>query len=530
MKNKILIVAVLAIMLITFVSADNFAVSPTSITVTPAFNQSQFTVTNTNPAILLNLNVPTQVQITGEDNYIATFQISGPTTNVNASNPSVFKITPSGNIDFSHFNFEKAYSAKLNVSDGSTTTPVNLIIQNQFCPNGEVGNLRLTTDISNTGSIGTGTDWYPFEPINIDATVRNRGSDTINSVVVSWELYNKRTGQVIDSNDQKRFNLRDNSDKTISFNLTVDPANLDVNDNQNDYVFYVKAASDDLGENNQCSFTRDLITIPRDNHFITLGKFTMPSQAQCGDTISLGATAWNTGDNDEQDTYAIISSKDLGLNKRVDIGNIDMLNDKKFSFDYTIPKNLTEGIKTLAFKVYDQDGNIFETDDSSSQAVFTKTINVEGNCQVPQSVDLSTTLNSDAVAGKALQVKATVRNTGSASTTYVIDATGYDSWASDKSISPQSITLAAGESKDVIITLTPNNGASGNQDLTVQALYGNLVTKQTITVPVQASGFSLTGFSISNMFSGNWFIWAVAALNVILVILIIIIAVRIARK
>jgi hypothetical protein len=111
-------------------------------------------------------------------------------------------------------------------------------------------------------------------------------------------------------------------------------------------------------------------------------------------------------------------------------------------------------------------------------------------------------------------------------------ATNYDSWASLKTIEPRTLTLQPGESKDALITLTPNKNSQGTNSFKVQTIYNNLITEQEIPVDVaSAPGFSfLTGSAIGNTISDNWFIWAIAALNVILVILIIVIVIRIARK
>lgn len=532
MKQRILSTVLAVLFLIGFVSAANFAVSPTSVTFTPVTNNTQITVSNLNSSTLLNVIVPAQIQLAGESGYNALFKVEGTTNNINSSLPQVLKITPVSTIDFSKFNLEKQYSTIFNISDGTNLIPVTIVAQNSFCIAGERGDLNLDVNINNKGDFGSEDEWYSLEDIEVEVNVENRASDDIDDIIISWGLYNKRTGEFVVSDDEKRFNLRDGADKTVTFTFNVDPADLNAGDNEDDFVFFVKAYSDDLGEANQCDFSKTSITVLKDDNFVSLGEISAPTTAQCGETISLRATAWNIGDDDEQDVYAIIYNKILGLNKRIDIGDLDMLEDKRISTDFDIPRNLTESTQTIEFKVYNEDDDLFETDDGT-EAVFKRAVKISGNCEVPKSADLNIDTNTDEIisAGKEFSVTVTLRNTGSSETTYQILANGYNSWASLKSIDPRSVTLKAGETKDIIITLLPNNDAEGNKDLIVQALYSNLITEQRITIPIEPKqGFSLTGLSIGNVVGGNWFIWAVAALNIILVVLIVIIAVRIAKK
>jgi uncharacterized protein YpmS len=84
MKSKILIAVLFALFIVSFVSAVNFAVSPGSVTFTQSTNSSQFTVTNTNSSVLLNMVIPSIIQVNGTNGYVATFNINGDRTNINA--------------------------------------------------------------------------------------------------------------------------------------------------------------------------------------------------------------------------------------------------------------------------------------------------------------------------------------------------------------------------------------------------------------------------------------------------------------
>ncbi|HLD98090.1 MAG TPA: putative S-layer protein [Candidatus Nanoarchaeia archaeon] len=534
MKSKIFAISLLALFLVGIVSAVSYTVSPTSLTFTPSTNSTQFTITNTNSSALLNVNVPSQIQLTGENGYIAIFNVnpSGSVTGINSTR--IVVITPASDIEFSNFNLEETYTGVLNITEQgnpNNSKTVNLVLQNAFCEAGEVGSLRADIDITNKGQYGEEDEWYAFEEIEVEVTIENVGNDDIDDVVVSWGLYNKRTGEFILDDEENQVNVNEDDEEIVTFTFTVDPEDLAEADSEDDYVLYVKAYSDDLGEDEQCDFVSQDISILRDDHFVILDDdISLPSSAQCSETVQASVTTWNIGDSNEDDIYVIVSNRELGLNKRVEIGDLDVFEDEKTSFEFDIPQNATEKSYVLDFRVYDEDDDVYEND-NNDESFLTKSLTVSGSCTAKQSVDISSSLDSSAVAGQELTIRSTLRNTGTTATSYQVIVTGYDSWSTLQNVEPRTLTLQGGESKDVTITLIPNRGVSGDNDITVQALYNGLITEQKITVPVSASsgGFG-TGFSIANITGGSWFIWVIAALNVILVVLIIVIAIRIARK
>ena len=532
--SKLFIAVLMIVFLFGFASAVAYTVSPSAITFTPATNNSTFTISNSNSSTLLNVNVPSQLQITGENGYIAVFSISGTQTNINYS--SIFTVTPQ-NVDFSRFSLEKTYSADIIISEvGSSTNnkTVKVELNRQFCEAGIRGDLEVDIDVTNNGDLGDEDNFYPFEEIEVEVTVDNNGNNDIDDVIVSWGLYNKRTGEFIIDDEEKSVDINNDDQETVTFTFTIDPADLDADDTRDDFALIVKAFSDDEGEENQCDFFRKDVTVARDDHLLIVGDIEIPSEVQCGETITARAKVWNIGDDDERDTYMIVSNSKLGLNKRIDVGDLDILEDKRLSFDIILPKNLTDKSYTIEFKTYNKDDDIFENDDGD-ESISRETITIaDGTCDLPKSVNLIVVLSEDSSskAGSDLIVKATLRNTGSSDTIYQIEPTGYESWASLKNIQPTSLSLKAGESKDVLITLLPNTDVEGAQEFTVKATYaGGEATKRLVAeIEPSSGGFGLTGFSISNLASGSGFIWAIALINVILVIIIIVIAVRIARK
>ena len=143
---------------------------------------------------------------------------------------------------------------------------------------------------------------------------------------------------------------------------------------------------------------------------------------------------------------------------------------------------------------------------------------------------VTASLESGGIAGGELVIKATVSNTGSKLVTYELNAVEYEEWATLISVEPSTITLEAGESKDVLLTLNVNADASGDKSFNIEVLSENEVIKISTVEPVTIgkTGFgSITGGVISE---GNWYLWGIGALNVILVIVIILVALKVAKK
>ncbi len=124
----------------------------------------------------------------------------------------------------------------------------------------------------------------------------------------------------------------------------------------------------------------------------------------------------------------------------------------------------------------------------------------------------------------------TVLNTGSNTGTFDVSFADV-SWASLVSVAPESVTLDAGESEDVVITLDVNSGVLGDQNFNVVVTEGTKVLSQPVSVMIEKGGFSgfsgITGGAISE---SNWPIWTIGAVNLVLVFIIILVALKISKK
>ncbi len=406
--------------------------------------------------------------------------------------------------------------------------------------NSIANNLQVSVDSTSVlGGYGSSTNWYPLDNIEARVIVTNNGPDTIKNIIVRWILYDTTTKKKVMSGSEDSFSLKGNSnyDKSLNIDFKLDsPSNLNEGDS---YSLYAWATGNDEaydGNPSTCSSDNsDSININIDSHFVVLDSLTIPDSASCGGTAQITGTAWNIGSYDESNTYLIVSSTQLGINQRVDIGDINSGNSQDLSFQLNIPDDTPKGTYSLDVSVYNHDKTIFKND-NGDKSLSQLILNINTSCSTVPTASVSANLldSSPAKAGQNLVVKATVINTGSTTSTFNLDLGGYSGWASLVSIDRNSVTLNAGESQDVLITLKANSDASGENTFNINLNQGTKSLSQPVSVTIQ-SGFSfpnLTGFfsNVVGTSGNNLYLWGIGALNVILVLIIIFVAARVVRK
>ena len=405
--------------------------------------------------------------------------------------------------------------------------------------NSIANNLQVSIDSTKVldPGYGSSTNWYPLDNIEARVTVTNNGPDTIKNIIVRWILYDTTTKKKVMSGSEDSFSLKGDSnyDKQLNIDFKLDsPSNLDEGDN---YLLYAWATGNDEaydGNPSTCaSDNSDSININIDPHFVVLDSLTIPDSASCGGTAQITGTAWNIGSDDESNTYLIVSSTQLGINQRVDIGDLNSGDSQDLSFPLNIPDDTPKGTYSLDVSVYNDDKTIFKND-NGDKSISQLILNINNSCSTVPTASVSANLLSSSVkAGQELTVKATIINTGSTASTFNLGLSGYSDWASLVSIDRNSVTINAGESQDILITLKANSDASGENKFNIDLDQGTKSLSQPVSVAIQ-SGFSfpsLTGFFSKVGASGNnLYLWGIGALNVILVLIIIFVAARVVRK
>lgn len=536
MKNKIMFtlgIAVLTLMLAaSFVSALNLVSSPTSLSfagsetrtlvITNSQSDGNFTITDYN----------TSLTFEDSNDDTATFVVT-PLTSLTNTNRAEFNVTLGNteNIDLG------SYTVTLNLAAQNVVTPTTtdaLTVQltfnnNEFCELGNTGDLDITIrDVQVSSGLGEDSEWYLGDEVDLEIRVENNGNEDIDDIVVEWCLYNPATGECVLDDEEKSFDLNDGDDETINIQFNLDPDDFDSDDS--DYTFLVKAYSDDLGEDVECSSDSESIEVIIEDDFVVLDSIELtPETVQCGQELQITADVWNIGADDQDDVSVTIVNSQLGLNQRVEIGDIDSFDKEKLTFTFTVPTGIDEKAYSLKFAVYDEDEDVYEdADDDPSE--FTETFTVQGNCVFQPEASVVATVDSGGNAGEDLVIKLVVTNEGSKSSTFVVEATDYEDWAELSDISSEVLVIPAGQSKESLLTFAVDKDASGEKIFNVDLKSdGSEGIRQPVSVSItRSSGFGgFTGFSVS---SDNWYLWGIGVLNVVLIIIIVVVALRIARS
>lgn len=421
-------------------------------------------------------------------------------------------------------------------SDGTNDTGV-VDLEKDYCEYSNIGSdLSLDLEVTNKEGFGDDETWYPFDEIEVDVTVENKGDYDIDSIELEWGLYDKTTKEFLFEESESKFNLKSDKENTLTLSFTLDEELADLD--EADLVFYVRATGeyDDSDSTNDgdktCVESSDAVEVTLED-FMIMEDFTIPETASCDSEIQVSANVWNTGDSDQEEVYVVIYNKDLGINKEIKIGDIDGFDKEKLDAVLTIPANAAEKTYPISFSVYNEDDDIFQNE-NDDDAEFIQYVTVSGSCSATASaVSVAAALESGGKSGSPLVVKATVSNTGTSTATYTIITSNYDSWADSAELDATTLVLAAGESKDVEITFDVKKDVEGEKTFNLEVSSGNSIIKtQPVAVVIEKASFlsGLTGNVLGGSGQNKWFLWGIGALNVVLVLVIIIVALRVAKN
>jgi len=542
MKTKFLLTTLLiAILLVmtTIVSAVSFSLDSTSLTFNQVKTSAEFTLKPTNSSIPVNVSI-TVPEIKDEEGKTITITAL-PSSLANFNNDT--KITVAILADYSKLFLGKVYTGNLvikNAVNNADNVTLPISISRSYCINGVQGNkLDLSVEINNIEGFGEeDNEWYPLDKIKVDTNVENAGTDSISNIVIEWCLYNPTDGKCTRLKDKENdFRLRDGADKDVAIEFQVNPDDLE--NDVTDYTFYLKAYSKDseYGEDKLCAEYSEDISIMKDDSFVILSDISVPETVPCGEFLEGTANIWNIGSDDENDVYVTIYNKDLGIDEKLIVGDLNELESKDISFKFQMPKDAESNkAYSLEFEVFDQDDNLFEND-AGEEAKFNALTKIEGNCIVEKELaaEITAELEADTLSeeGKPLTIKGTLKNTGQEATSYSLSVSGYTSWAELDKIEPTTITLEPGKSADFKVYFNVNEDAAGEQLFTIKADYSGATTEQEVSVEIaktEESNVTLTGNTIKEHFKKNWFVWVIVVINVVLIISIIVVARRIASS
>jgi len=546
MKSKLF--SLFAFSLFAAVFLVGLASAALSLTASP----TSIDLTESNSSKTLTINGNDNFNITGFDPTLTVSDGEGHSATITITNSSDITDVSSATFDISIDDFSDFelgdYDPILTINAENATNPsdidnISIIITTQkgLCDCGNLANLDVKIDSIDVKE-GFGDDedyWYPLDEIEIDVEIESPDYD-VEDIEIGFCLYDITEDKcILDEGDidisEDDFDLDENDDITTTLSFKVDPDELYSGDN--DYTIYVKATgtidSDDANDGEEtCASDSQDIEIRTDEKFVILDDIKMPDLASCGEKVELTASVWNVGDEDidDDEIFLRIYNYELGINKVVEFASgIDLMDYEAISFIFDIPEDAEEETHSILVTAYDDedmyDKHIYENkeDDKAEYKIFLRV----SDCTVQPEVSVSANLESEAKAGKEMNIKITLKNTGSDTRTFIVNAENYGAWAEVSEI-PGTLTINSGSSGETYVKLNVNKDASGEKTFNILVYEGTeLITSQPVSVNIEPRSFlGITGLAIN----GNSYLWGLGLLNIILVVVIIIVAVRVARR
>ena len=540
MKTKIIAGLLLTVFLsLVMVSAATFSLSPSTVELSKTTNSDTFIISTTSTSDV-TVNIPSLGTLSDGDGNSLTLNADEASVTVSSTSPATIAVSytlPTGTDleDLALGTVSKTVTL-VDADDENETAELSVRFVSDYCSVGNTigGDLNIDRiDFTNKGAWGDDNEWYLLEEIEVEVRVKNTGNEDVDNVVVEWGLYNKDTKDFIIEEEEDNIDINEGERETWIFTLALDPDDFDQDDNEDDFVFYVKAYSDDrdLGQDLECnSEVEEDIKILRDKHFVVVNtdSVILTDLVPCNEFLEGNFELWNIGNDDEQDVFVVITNPQLGIAEKIEVGDVDMLENKKVTFDVRIPEDAEERTYELEIAVYDEDGDIFENDNDDLAKVITNSFRVEGSCigEEPEPSEVTITAELDpetpeAVAGKQVIIKATLKNNGDSAAAYTISVFGNSAWSNLVSINPTILTLNPDESRVADIVLTIDEDAEGEKELTIKATSGDASTEQKVSVDVVVASEDQEFDEVGDHLKDNWFIYVIIIINVILIIAII---------
>lgn len=524
------------------VSALSFTDSVGTVTLSPTSNAT-FILTTDGAA---DYSPSTgAISLTDSSGNLVTLTVSALDSLTNRDNVS-YKVEATGDVDL--FKFPESNSSTLEFSAVNSTNSslndtktITFKFENaNYCGTCEnKGNLNLVLeDITVIDGYGDDdNEWYLYDLIEVELQIENDGSWDIEDIEIKWELYND-AGKRIDKGSLDKIDLRDGDEETLYLEIKLDKNIDDLENSYANLYFRAKGVIDDSDSaydgNETCDSELKSVKIIDNDDFFVLGDVMINGQEvenrdfdgviNCGSNVLVSAEIVNIADGDEKDVFVRVYNSELGIDERFDFDKIKAFDSETVSFSFDLGKDIEEKFYSLEFSVYDDDNDLYETDEDDLSK-FNVIFKVEGNCAISKPL-VSAVLDSEAKAGKELVVKTLITNTEDETITFTLNAADYDSWASLEDISEKVLILGAGDSKEVVLTFNVNKKIEGTQTFSLELFEGSeFVLDQSISVDIEESKFDFFSF-----IKDNWLMLGLGVLILILIIAIIIVAVKASKR
>jgi len=399
-------------------------------------------------------------------------------------------------------------------------------------------NVRIK-DVTVANGFGDDNEWLPFDEIEVEVNIENNGNDDVNDISLEWGLYDEEQEKwVIEVDNEKDFDVKDGDDEALTLTFSInDKMDIDLEDldDGKHYALYVRATGEVDNDDNDdtCNADTESIDLIIERDFVIVANIDAPETISCGQELTITADVWNIGSKDQDNVMVRILNKELGIDSKIEVGDINSFDSENLDFTFMIPKTAKEKSYILSFEVYDEDNDIY-VNDYDDESVTTALIKVDScstsgddsGSETPNDVLISANLESGGFAGEILVIKAMITNSGTSRGTFLLNVAGYAGWADSVKLDKETVVLDAGDSEEVTIVFNVKKDATGDQLFKLEVVSGGeLVASQPISVSIEQKQFN-----ISSSLGDNWYLWLIGLLNVILIVIIIVIAVKVAKK
>jgi len=375
--NKIFLSIILGIFLISSISAIEFSNQiPSILPLSVGEHSFKVDVKGTNLENITFSGLDSIIENGKKINFTLPYDI------VSNGIPQTLTINYSVSNDF-NFNFGKTYSTILK-ANGTNSSLSNLIVS--FKTNNPIkyldnGNLKIDIDdLSVVNGFGEDNEWYPFDEIKAEIDIENNGNDKIKNIVVEFGLYDKKNNKWIVKDEEEEFSLNDDSEKSLEILFKISRLSRIDLENTNDYIFYIWVTGYDYETLDKTS-TYDLedISLNIDSDFFILDNIQVPENSSCGKDIQITANLINIGSEEQEDVYVLIYNRELGINQKVEVGDIDSFDKKPLDVTLTLPTNITEKSYVFTMSVYNENDEIYESDNNDKSQFSSDTFKIY-NC------------------------------------------------------------------------------------------------------------------------------------------------------
>ncbi|MGK0209547.1 MAG: hypothetical protein ACI83O_000825 [Patescibacteria group bacterium] len=533
------------------------------------------TVTDLPSSVSSSTSYPVSVNFANTNNDSVTLGFIGDSTftllptngtlaGLSNANYGATLLVPAGSTSFSETLSVLVTNTSTNaVIETKTITFTATVSSQTYCEMegfSENGTLKIDAfEINNKGD-GDDDQWGLLDEIEIIVDVENRDQDdAVKNVRVEIKILDKNGVDVtndfdFDDEEIKLGKINDDDVEVATFRIDELPVNID----QESYTIYVRAYSSS-DEAAQCvSEGNDLKDYGSENSYVEIDvdndfdegvivKFDSPSMlATCGSkNLELSFDVYNVGDGKEDKVLVDVRNSALDIYEQIVIDNFRDGKKKTLTYFFDVPADAEEGAYSLTVNTFfdyddDDDSDEFDefdydqnSDDDMDVNYYVK-LDVE-NCATNDNKPgvFARLVTESVVVDSPVEISVSVTNANLESGTYSISLSGVSGWSESATVTPSSLQLAGGESRDVTVSFVPVT--EGVQQFAVNVNGPGVSASQDVSLSVDsvessvASAFGDWNFSFGSG-DGNYTSWLVTGLVILIIFIFLLILIVIFKR